>query len=301
MPELKKEKIDKVLYAIGGAYLGYFVIHPTIMLISFTVMPGEFNPLLALVTAFSFRMVPWALSFTLLGVLLGYLYGSMKENMAQLEYSTRVKELFIDILHHDLASPLSRAKMNIELYLKNRREGYLETSLESIDEMWGIIEDSRNLAKLESGKISFEELDLAAVIEEVVEEYHAFAGEKEVEIREDFGKPLPLRASRTIKMAVGNLLSNAIKYSPRGSTVTLSLEEEGGSYVLAIADLGEGVPEEKREIIFERFERAEKKGIKGTGLGLAIVKRIADMHGGKVWVEANQPRGSTFKLEIPLG
>lgn len=299
MSGIRKEKIDKFLYAIAGGYLGYFVIHPVIISIYFAMQTGQITPVVVLMTAFSYRMIPWAMTFTFLGAGIGYLYGSIKENMAEMVYSNRTKELFIDILHHDLASPISSAKMNIELFMRNKNEEHLHYSLRSLDEMWNIIEDSRDLAKLKITVPRFEEMDLTGVVEETVDEYLQIAEKENISLKFSSKDHFPVMAARTIKLAIGNLISNAIRYSPEGSTVEISVIDERKNYVIAISDQGTGIPDKKKEIIFERFERIETGLINGFGLGLAIVKRIAEIHRGRVWVEDNKPKGSVFKLIIP--
>jgi two-component system phosphate regulon sensor histidine kinase PhoR len=96
-----------------------------------------------------------------------------------------------------------------------------------------------------------------------------------------------------------NLLSNAIKYARDGRKVIIEVEDDGENYIIRVKDFGEGVPDEFKEIIFERFKRKEKRGVKGTGLGLAIVKRIVEIHGGEVWVEDNSPKGAVFVVKLP--
>ena len=106
--------------------------------------------------------------------------------------------------------------------------------------------------------------------------------------------------------SVVNLLSNAIKFSPRDSTVTLSLErstaEDMNLVQIRISDQGPGIPESDRALIFEKFSQSKSKSnvtIKGTGLGLAIVKAIAYAHGGDAGVESEIGKGSTFWLSVP--
>ncbi|WP_457555434.1 sensor histidine kinase, partial [Candidatus Pyrohabitans sp.] len=84
-----------------------------------------------------------------------------------------------------------------------------------------------------------------------------------------------------------------------GKKVIIEAEDAGDSYIVRVKDFGEGVPDEFKEPIFERFKRREKRGVKGTGLGLAIVKRIAELHSGKVWVEDNSPKGAVFVVKLP--
>jgi two-component system sensor histidine kinase HydH len=119
----------------------------------------------------------------------------------------------------------------------------------------------------------------------------------EVEAFADPSLPLaPMDTSR-IKQVILNLLSNAIQVSPAGEKVMTRTFVEKDAVVLEIADSGSGIKEEDRERIFEPFFTT-KKG--GTGLGLAIVKKVLEAHGGKIVFHANQGRGVTFCLSLPL-
>lgn len=298
MGKLKKERIDKLLYAIAGAYFGYFVLHPIITAISYSMLLGNTNLFLILVTSFNFRMIPWALSFTLLGAALGYLYGSIREKMEELMYANGVKELLIDILHHDLATPLSTARLNAELYIKKRKDEYMQRLIKALDDMQRIITESRNFARIESTEDIFKSVDLVKIIEDAIDEVTPLAEEKNLKIKfYPKGKAMA-EVSGTFRLAITNLLTNAIKYTPPGSEVRVDIQDRVNSYVIAVADQGEGIPEDKKAIIFRRFERLPS-AVKGTGLGLAIVKRVVDVHSGRAWVEDNKPRGSIFKIEIP--
>ena len=92
-----------------------------------------------------------------------------------------------------------------------------------------------------------------------------------------------------------NLLSNAIKYSDGGKRIDIGFLDAGSSWEVRVTDWGEGISDQNKELIFDRFRRADKKGVKGTGLGLAIVKRIMELHDGDYGVEDNpQGKGSVF-------
>jgi signal transduction histidine kinase len=92
-----------------------------------------------------------------------------------------------------------------------------------------------------------------------------------------------------------NLLSNAIKYSPDNGRVNISFLTDGDTVRVTVADQGDGIPDENKTSVFNRFKRLDKKGVKGTGLGLAIVKRIMELHGGGYGVEDNpEGKGSVF-------
>jgi signal transduction histidine kinase len=97
-----------------------------------------------------------------------------------------------------------------------------------------------------------------------------------------------------------NLISNAIKFSPRGSTVVVALKNLGAATEVTVADQGPGIPEEDRELIFEKFRQSKSESsVKGTGLGLAIAKLIVEGHGGVIGVNSVLQKGSTFYIRIP--
>jgi signal transduction histidine kinase len=125
------------------------------------------------------------------------------------------------------------------------------------------------------------------------------AEEKGIEIRFHRFGDAEADVNPLLEDAFSNILSNAVKYSPRGSKVDVNVLDEGQTWLVDVADQGEGIPDEFKEAIFERFERGSKTGVKGSGLGLAIVKRIIELHGGEVWVEDNHPTGSRFRVRIP--
>lgn len=102
-----------------------------------------------------------------------------------------------------------------------------------------------------------------------------------------------------LEHALENLLANAMKYSPAGSDIEVSIEEQGAGVWLRVKDQGEGVAERDRHAIFQEFFRAANATADGIGLGLPLVKRIVEAHRGQVWVEANQPRGAVFVIQLP--
>jgi signal transduction histidine kinase len=107
-----------------------------------------------------------------------------------------------------------------------------------------------------------------------------------------------------IKQIVTNLLSNAVKYSPDGGAITLRVSRRGDEHLLIeIADQGLGIPADQVGRLFQKFERVrtdEHLRVSGTGLGLYICRKIAEGHGGRIWVESEIGRGSTFSILLPV-
>jgi signal transduction histidine kinase len=108
---------------------------------------------------------------------------------------------------------------------------------------------------------------------------------------------------RRIKQVIFNLLSNAVKFTPAGGEVDVSATRANGEVRVSVADTGPGIPPEDQERIFEEFQQSETGvGLReGTGLGLALSKRYVELHGGRIWVESELGRGSTFTFALPAG
>jgi PAS domain S-box-containing protein len=226
----------------------------------------------------------------------------LREYAAKLEESNQLKQLFNDILSHDLLDPLWAATGQVGL-LAVRVPSEHRDSLRSIEaalkEAQEILADARAFLRLRDDEgLSFTPLDVAALLREVAASFAPELARSGIAL--DLRVPAALRAeaSPVLRQAFSNLLSNALKYGPEGSTVTLVAQ--GGPLVRVIVrNRGERIPPEFRERVFERFVQGGKTGIKGVGLGLAIVRRIADLHGGKAWVEDDPAGGCAFFFEFP--
>lgn len=225
----------------------------------------------------------------------------LREYAARLEESNQLKLLFNDILSHDLLDPLWAASGQAGL-LADRVGPEHRDPLRAIQGALGeareIIADAHAFLRLRDDEdLSLSPLDLAALIREVAA---AFAPELErkgavLDVR--VPPELRVAASPVLRQAFSNLLSNAVKYGPEGAAVVV--EALAGPPVRVVfRNRGERIPPEYRERIFQRFVQGGKRGIKGVGLGLAIVRRIADLHGGRAWVEDDPGGGSAFFFEF---
>jgi signal transduction histidine kinase len=166
-----------------------------------------------------------------------------------------------------------------------------------------IEEIDRNVSKYarveHSDSLERTELDLARLLESVVERHRPEASERGMTIAFERQGPAVLPANPLLDDVFSNLLSNAIKYSPRNTAIVTALAEEPEHWLVSCADQGEGIPDADKAHIFDRFERRDKGGVQGTGLGLAIAKRIVGLHGGAIWVDDNPAGGSIFRVRLP--
>ena len=177
-----------------------------------------------------------------------------------------------------------------------------------------LVDDILNLERLESGKIPLmlEVCEVGDLIQQAIACTATIAEAANIKISTLFPTIQIKVASDAIVQTLTNLLSNAIKFSPAGSTVWLSAEVRdtddseslSDSYILfAVKDQGRGIPTDKIETIFRRFQQvdiSDSRQKRGTGLGLAICKSIVQQHGGQIWVKSQQGIGSTFYFTLPI-
>ncbi len=227
------------------------------------------------------------------------------------------KTRFLDIVAHDLRTPLTSIKAYSELLLRypdeppeTQRE-FLEIILKESDRMASLISDYLDLTKLESGTLPyhFKEVDLNEIIREFVRVNHAQCQLKGIEIVPMIDEPLPpLRADpNRLSQVFTNLIHNAIRYSPPQGKIIIAAsrkEQKGTAWIeVSVTDQGPGIPEEYHEIIFDKFRQidAVKMATKGgVGLGLPISKEILQRHQGAIWVSKESREGACFCFRLPL-
>jgi PAS domain S-box-containing protein len=229
---------------------------------------------------------------------------NLKEQAEELKHSNDLKDIFTDIMRHDLLNPIGVIKNYIDLLSDEPLDPTVNQSIAAIkrnvNKAVGMIENASQLAKIETvEEIKFEENDLGEILKEAVDTVKSRAEKKEVEIEVAAPGAYPVVVNPFMEDVFLNLLTNAIKYGPEKSVVEAGIEDGGKSWRVYVKDKGEGIEDKYKQTIFTRFERLKREGVKGSGLGLAIVKRIIEMHKGRVWVEDNPESGSIFIVEIP--
>ena len=225
----------------------------------------------------------------------------------------RLKAQFVATVSHELRTPLTSLRGALGLLaagalgnLPPEAGNAVEIAQRSILRLVSLVNDILDIERLEHGRLSLQlaSHSLATLLARSVEEVSPIA--REAGIALDAGHPQGVvvgDGDRLVQVIV-NLLSNALKFSPRGSAVRLRAWETPDGVEVQVEDQGRGVPPSQREVIFDRFrqvEIADSAGQRGAGLGLAIARSIVEMHGGRIGVESEPGKGSTFWFRIPRG
>lgn len=224
----------------------------------------------------------------------------LQEYADQLKRSNDLKDLFTDILRHDLLNPaglvMSFTEFLGETKLDEKQQHMLKNIKTSNLKLIELIEGAAHLAKFESmDKIEFTKVNLVSILNDCTNSYLLDMQNKGIKIEFLFKGAYPAMANPIIERVFSNLLSNSIKYSNNDTTIKISIEDAGEKWKIGIIDQGDGIPDKDKNTVFERFKRLHKDNIRGSGIGLAIVKRIVELHNEKVWATDNpEGKGSIF-------
>lgn len=248
---------------------------------------------------------------------LGFLAQEFNLMAARLRELDQLKDDFISSVSHELRSPLSAISGYVELLQSKSLTGMSDEKIkkalgimqESTVRLSHFINDILDLAKIKSGHVDLDPkpISLLETAEEVIGLMQPLLEKKEILWAIDIPGNIfkVLADGEKIRQVLINLVSNALKFTPSRGKIRIMARNQTDSILVSVQDTGVGVPEESRETIFERFRQAPRvKGAfttqKGTGLGLAIAKGIIEAHGGRVWVESEVGKGSTFHFTLPV-
>jgi PAS domain S-box-containing protein len=218
------------------------------------------------------------------------------------------KEDFFAMVTHDLRGPLTTIIGYTELVLTKKEQigkeiaRMLETVVNSANKLNEMVDNFLTISRLETGNIKIEPQpeDIHEILRELERNYYPVAEQKGIDFITDIPDlPAVSVDRRYFERAVSNLLQNSFKFTPAGGTVTLKAEIEGGEIIISVEDTGPGIPKEDIGRIFDKYFRGAKS-TKGVGLGLMIVDAVAKAHGGRVSVQSEPGRGSTFRIYMPL-
>ena len=229
----------------------------------------------------------------------------------ELKESDRLKDELVQNVSHELRTPLTFVKGYVDLLMDGEmglltaeQQGALQIISDKTNEITRLIDDIITLQRIDAGNLQLEVVAMAELLQTAVAAHRLVADKKGLSIVA--GAPATqglVSVDRgRINQVLDNLIGNAMKFSPDGGTITISMYEEGNSVYVVISDQGIGMPLEKHQRIFERFyqiDGSSRRRFGGTGIGLAIVKRIVDAHNGKIWVESEVDKGSSFFFTLP--
>jgi two-component system sensor histidine kinase VicK len=236
----------------------------------------------------------------------------VKENADVLKKYSEKKNAVLNILSHDLASPLGSIQ-NATAILKNKLSEHRDQAVQNLLDLLDRVSKKgihllQNFVKDEfvhsaNAPISVERIDIVERFTNLIEEYKA--SEKELHITFHFTvneKPIYIYVDEIKFMQViNNLLSNALKFTPAGGQIFLSIREDVKTVLIQIRDTGIGIPKRYHPRLFEKYSEARRTGVNGepsVGLGMSIIKTILDWHYAKIWFESEENKGTVFYIEM---
>ncbi|HUB19313.1 MAG TPA: PAS domain S-box protein [Acidobacteriaceae bacterium] len=222
-----------------------------------------------------------------------------------------MKDEFISTVSHELRTPLTSIRGALGLLsagllgdVSEKATSLLRIAVANSDRLVRLINDILDLERMTSGRspLAFRRLSLDDLVRQSIDTMQPVADAEEVYLSSDCNSVFIEADADRLLQVLTNLLSNAIKFSPPRSTVRIVAVRASDGVTVSVIDEGRGVPADKLESIFDRFQQVDasdsrQKG--GTGLGLAICRTIVQQHGGRIWAEQNGPRGAIFRFFLP--
>jgi len=263
---------------------------------------------------------------------LGMNFNSMAERLqkraARLAEIDRLKSEFVSTVSHELRTPLTTIKALTRLLMRDgleekKRREYVETISVECDRQIDFVLNMLDLSRIEGGvlRVTHERVEVDEVISSVVKSEARSAEKRGHDLRVEPQPEVPPVCAdpKELRRVLSNVVENAIKYTPDGGHIILSAAEEESHVVINVTDNGRGIPAEDMPILFDKFHRGrpaphsaamaegttnaeflEDADVSGVGLGLYLARNVMERMGGRITVESEVGRGSTFKLHLPL-
>jgi GAF domain-containing protein len=241
------------------------------------------------------------------------LFREIEDKSRQLEAASRHKSEFLANMSHELRTPLNAVIGFSEVLLQRmfgelnaKQDEYLKDIYASGQHLLSLINDILDLSKIEAGRMELAPASyhLPTVLENAVTLVRERAARHGIALHLDLDPRLGelVGDERKVKQVLLNLLSNAVKFTPEGGRISLKARLTAGAVEVAVTDTGIGIAPDDQMAVFEEFRQVgtdETRKQEGTGLGLTLAKKFVDLHGGRIWVESELGRGSTFTFTLP--
>ena len=223
----------------------------------------------------------------------------------------RMKDEFVSTVSHELRTPLTSIRGALGLLsagllgnMSDKAANLLRIALSNSDRLVRLINDILDLERIQSGRepLTFRPVLLNEIVRQAIDGMQPVADAAGIQLIHDANDVRLSADPDRLLQVITNLLSNAVKFSPEGATVAVTLREDTHGIMVSVIDQGRGIPADKLDTIFDRFQQVDasdsrQKG--GSGLGLAICRTIVQQHGGNIWAERNPVCGSTFRVTLP--
>lgn len=239
----------------------------------------------------------------------------LHDAMLAAETASRAKSEFIAAISHELRTPLTAIiGMSATLLrwslgeLNDRQRGFIQTIYDSGQHLLELINDILDLSQLEAGNtaLKLSAFSLTLLSQQALKVMQDVADQRGVNLaldsRVDGARDRFIADPYRVQQILLNLLSNAIKFTPEGGHVTLRVFADENSAIFQVKDTGIGIPEEKRSLLFQKFQQLDtsyQRVYQGTGLGLALTKQLVELHGGRITVDSTVGVGTVFTVKLP--
>jgi len=238
----------------------------------------------------------------------------INKSFERLTEASRMKSEFINIVSHQLRSPLTNLKWGIEFLTSDefrmpneKKEEYYSSLKENTARMVELVDDLLVVSRIEKGTLPIrrEKFNLGNMIKDLIGRFELMAEASNIKIEFHSDKDVPeiYNDPSQIKIVVENLIDNAIRYIQGKGYIDIWLKRKNKQVLFEIKDSGIGIPKSDQKHIFEKFFRARnisKKDTRGSGLGLYVCKSIIKKAGGKIWFESKLGKGATFYFTLPI-
>lgn len=234
------------------------------------------------------------------------------KNHARTKTSLTSRDEFLAIVSHDLKNPIGAVSSYAELLIEGiegeahlgpTAKSFVQAIKRNADISLRLIADLLDVERISSGKLELRKqiIETGDLLREAIERFQPRAKERSIHLSlngDHDAQTIECDRDRILQV-LGNLLSNALKFTPEHGRVSLSAQKSDDGIVFSINDSGPGIPDSKKQAIFERFAQLKSRNRDGLGLGLYISKMLVEGHEGKLWVESTEGHGSTFKFRLP--
>ncbi len=238
----------------------------------------------------------------------------LKKANEDLKRLDQVKTSFFSMINHEMRTPLTAIIGYIDLLLvrdslTSDEEQMIHTMRNNSHRLLDLVNNILDISRIEDGKLTLVRrgIEMQPVVNQAIDAVKPMADKKRIAINVDISPEIPAvwGDPKRVHQILVNLLSNAVKYIPDTGIVTVTAQpsESSDMVKIGVRDTGIGIPPDLLPIIFDRFsrlERPETENTAGTGLGLSIAKGLVEVHGGEIWVESEEGRGTCFTFTLPV-